>query len=188
MTRETEKPNDSTEVTELETAAGISLDQIIDSSAQKNYSKPERYFGVSTALLQYDSAHKVFFIEHPFDKGNTIPVFKSLVALVPNDAGQEILVSFDKGLLEYPVITGKIQQLSHEPCELQVDMSATSNIDLNLDQKDKLVFKAEQEIVLQCGKSSITLTKAGKILIRGTYVLSRSSGVNKIKGGSVQLN
>jgi hypothetical protein len=42
--------------------------------------------------------------------------------------------------------------------------------------------------VLRCGKASITLTSAGKVLIRGTYVLSRSSGVNKIKGGSIQLN
>ena len=28
----------------------------------------------------------------------------------------------------------------------------------------------------------------GKVLIRGTYLLSRSSGVNRIKGGSVQIN
>ncbi|MEP7119602.1 MAG: hypothetical protein ABJE95_01785, partial [Byssovorax sp.] len=36
--------------------------------------------------------------------------------------------------------------------------------------------------------SSITLTRAGKILIRGAYVLTRSSGVNRIQGGSVQIN
>jgi hypothetical protein len=42
--------------------------------------------------------------------------------------------------------------------------------------------------VLRCGQASVTLTKAGKVLIRGTYVSSRSSGVNRIKGGSVQLN
>ena len=43
-------------------------------------------------------------------------------------------------------------------------------------------------MVLRCGKASITLTKAGKVLIEGSYVLSRSTGVNRIKGGSVQLN
>ncbi|SRR6266852_5262885 len=53
---------------------------------------------------------------------------------------------------------------------------------------ERLVFTADQEIVLKCGEASLTLTKAGKILIRGTYVLSRSSGVNRIKGGSVQIN
>ena len=33
-----------------------------------------------------------------------------------------------------------------------------------------------------------TLTRAGKILIRGAYLLARSSGVNRIQGGSVQIN
>jgi hypothetical protein len=42
--------------------------------------------------------------------------------------------------------------------------------------------------VLRCGKASITLTKAGKVLVQGTYVSHRSSGVIRIKGGAVQLN
>ena len=49
----------------------------------------------------------------------------------------------------------------------------------------KIAFIAKEEIVLRCGKSSITLTKAGKVIIRGAYLLNRSSGVNRIKGGSV---
>lgn len=53
---------------------------------------------------------------------------------------------------------------------------------------ERIELVAEQEIVLRCGDASITLTKAGKIVLRGAYVLSRSSGVNKIKGGSVQIN
>lgn len=53
---------------------------------------------------------------------------------------------------------------------------------------ERLVLTAEREIVLQVGKASITLTQAGKIILRGTYVLSRSSGVNRIKGGSVEIN
>ena len=44
------------------------------------------------------------------------------------------------------------------------------------------------EIELRCGKASLILTRAGKVLIRGAYLLSRSSGVNRIKGGSVQIN
>lgn len=46
----------------------------------------------------------------------------------------------------------------------------------------------QEEVTLRCGKASITLTKAGKIILRGAYVLSRSSGVNRIKGASVQIN
>ena len=53
---------------------------------------------------------------------------------------------------------------------------------------ETLRLSAEKEIVLHCGKASICLTRAGKILIRGAYLLNRSTGVNRIKGGSVQIN
>jgi hypothetical protein len=53
---------------------------------------------------------------------------------------------------------------------------------------ERMIVSAKEQVVLRCGKASITLTKAGKVLIQGSYVLSRSSGVNRIKGGSVQLN
>ncbi len=53
---------------------------------------------------------------------------------------------------------------------------------------ERLEFSAEREIVLRCGKASITLTRAGKVIIRGAYLSSRSTGVNRIKGGSVQIN
>ena len=52
----------------------------------------------------------------------------------------------------------------------------------------RVTIEGAEEITLKCGKASITLTKAGKILIRGTYLSNRSSGVNRILGGSVQIN
>jgi hypothetical protein len=59
--------------------------------------------------------------------------------------------------------------------------------DVKIDGR-RVTFEAKEEIVLRCGKASITLTRAGKVLIRGAYLLNRSSGVNRIKGGSVQIN
>jgi hypothetical protein len=53
---------------------------------------------------------------------------------------------------------------------------------------ERLLLTAGKEIVLRCGNASLTLTRAGKVLIEGAYVLTRSSGVNRIKGGSVQIN
>ena len=47
---------------------------------------------------------------------------------------------------------------------------------------------AKKQLVLRCGQASITLTEAGKVLIQGSYVSSRSSGINRVKGGSVQIN
>jgi hypothetical protein len=42
--------------------------------------------------------------------------------------------------------------------------------------------------VLRCGKTSITRTKAGKVVIEGTYLSNKSTRANRIKGGSIQLN
>jgi Domain of unknown function (DUF6484) len=53
---------------------------------------------------------------------------------------------------------------------------------------ERLELTADREIVLRCGSASFTLTRSGKVLIRGAYVSSHSSGVNRIKGGSVQIN
>jgi hypothetical protein len=52
----------------------------------------------------------------------------------------------------------------------------------------RLVLEGKEQITLRCGKATITLTRAGKILIRGAYLSSRSSGVNRVLGGSVQIN
>ena len=78
------------------------------------------------------------------------------------------------------MIIGRI----HHPI---LDTSQHTSVNAAVDN-ERLVLTADKEIVLRCGKASITLTRAGKILIRGAYLLSRSSGVNRIKGGSVQLN
>jgi hypothetical protein len=53
---------------------------------------------------------------------------------------------------------------------------------------EKLVLEARREITLRCGKASIHLTADGRVTIRGTQVLSRSEGPNRVQGASVQLN
>ena len=93
---------------------------------------------------------------------------------------------FEGGDLQRPMLIGLIQN----PLDLVTTQEATSGermVEAKLDG-ERLVLTADQEIVLQCGKDSITLTRAGKVLLRGAYLSSRSSGVNRIKGGSVQIN
>ena len=53
---------------------------------------------------------------------------------------------------------------------------------------DRVEISAEREVVLSCGEASVTLTRAGKVIIKGNYVVSRSKGVNKIKGAAVDIN
>ena len=56
------------------------------------------------------------------------------------------------------------------------------------DAHDAIRVAAEKELVLECGESSISLRRDGKISIKGRSILSRSKGVHKIQGGSVRIN
>lgn len=54
--------------------------------------------------------------------------------------------------------------------------------------EDRVTITAAREIVFQCGRASIVLTRAGKVLVRGAYLSLRSSGMHRITGASVQIN
>jgi hypothetical protein len=54
--------------------------------------------------------------------------------------------------------------------------------------EERLTLSHAREIVLQCGRASIVLTRAGKVLVRGAYLSLRSSGMQRITGASVQIN
>jgi hypothetical protein len=81
-----------------------------------------------------------------------------------------------------PIVLGVLRALdpNHLPAQ-------PGNVEVDVDGRRMLV-SAKEQLVLRCGRATITLTKAGKVLIEGTYISSRSSGVQRIKGGSIQLN
>jgi len=104
-----------------------------------------------------------------------------------HDIGKDVALAFEAGDPYRPIILGFIahpRPVSKGDALNKVDdINPTVHID-----GERVTFFAEKEIVLKCGKASITLTKSGKVLLRGAYLSSRSSGVNRIKGGSVQIN
>ncbi|WP_224368420.1 DUF6484 domain-containing protein [Hyalangium versicolor] len=53
---------------------------------------------------------------------------------------------------------------------------------------ERIILTGEKEIELRCGDASISLSRNGKIVIRGAYVETRAKGTNRIKGGAVQIN
>jgi hypothetical protein len=119
---------------------------------------------------------------------STDPVAALTVVALDNQAvGRTVALQFEGGDPARPVILGLLQSPAQNMQPKASTAGEARSVDVELDGK-RLVFTAEKEIVLRCGKSSITLTRAGKVLIRGAYLLSRSSGVNRIKGGSVQIN
>lgn len=107
-------------------------------------------------------------------------VARSTVALRRAHVGRPVVLLFENGEPRLPLIVGVIE----DPFMLlEVARPATVVAD-----GERQIIEAEREIVLRCGEASITLTRAGKVVIQGRYVLSRSSGINRIKGAAVDIN
>jgi hypothetical protein len=129
-------------------------------------------------LVEIDARGRVF-VDHPKNPGTGGLLAQTNVEVGPEDVGAPVTLLFEEGDARRPIIIARIWQRPSEP--------GRHNAAVKVDG-ERLEITGEREIVLRCGKASITLTRAGKVLIRGTYLLLSSSGANKIKGASVHLN
>jgi hypothetical protein len=114
---------------------------------------------------------------------------RTMIPVSRSDVGREAVLAFESGDPSRPIILGLLAP-PHDVTTQEPNIESiktTSPIDVTADG-ERLVLSAEREIELRCGKASITLTRAGKVIIRGSYVLSRSTGANCVKGASIQLN
>jgi hypothetical protein len=107
---------------------------------------------------------------------------RTVVDLHGAHIGHGVVMQFEEGDPSRPIVMGVLRggpgwPLPERPAQVEVDADG-----------QRLLVSAREQLVLRCGKASITLTKAGKVLVEGSYLLSRSTGVNRVKGGSVQLN
>jgi hypothetical protein len=97
---------------------------------------------------------------------------------------QAVLLLFEEGDPGRPIVAGLLHDQvpaappapAHEP---KVEVEADGR---------RVEVEAADELVLRCGEASIVLRRNGRVVIRGTYVETRSKGVNRIKGGSVLIN
>ena len=159
-------------------------------------------------LVAFDG-HGKPLVSHPLiNHAKPIEAITTL-SLTHQHIGRQAALMFINGALDQPIIMGLIHSplfalldnlaietpsievspdidLFSEPLD-KIQKSKDTSETLQVDGK-RIVIQGQEEITLSCGEASITLTKAGKILLRGTYLQSRSSGVNRILGGAVQIN
>lgn len=98
---------------------------------------------------------------------NNNPRLPIIVGLVPPDPGAVLLGT----LLHAPAAP----PVPAKPTEARVDGK-------------RVVLEGDQEVVLRCGDASITLRRDGKLILRGAYVETTATGLNRIRGGSVKIN
>ena len=137
----------------------------------------------------------------------------STISIAKNQIGRQVALLFLEGEITRPVVMGIIHSPLHalldsyrenaslqSPVDEKSGQRGVENVSgteiagrTDSDQKvfvdgKRVEIEGREQVVLKCGESSITLTRAGKVMIRGKYILNRSSGVNRILGGSVQVN
>jgi hypothetical protein len=118
----------------------------------------------------------------PGQAGTAAVAARSTVDLHGAHIGRHVALMFEGADGTRPIVMGVLREGARWPLEERPGAVAVDA------DGERLLVTAREQLVLRCGKASITLTKAGKVVIDGAYVSSRSSGVNRIKGGSIQLN
>jgi hypothetical protein len=146
--------------------------------------EPTTVPGAATARLHgFDLEERPLLADLP-GLPHDIVAARTTIALLREQIGATVVVLFDKADLRSPIVVGVLQESLARG--RAVDVSA-SLVSAQVDDQ-RVVLSAEREIVLRCGEASITLTRAGKVIIKGAYILSRASGYNKIKGAAVDIN
>lgn len=136
-----------------------------------------RIDGVVIGVLMGFAEDGAPLVVYPGNPAEAAVAARTTAVLAPDDVGREVALLFEGGDAARPLVVGRLVRPEAMPAQVVRDGI-----------EEVLQLAAEREIVLRCGKASITLTRAGKVLIRGEYIFSRSTGVNKLKGGSIQLN
>ena len=149
-------------------------------SQQLSDQSPPRLDGVVIGMLVGLNEQRQPLVAFPGNPRSGGAIAKSTIQFDIRDVGFEVALLFENGDPLLPMVIGRIQNPGHKSM-------ASPRITADVDD-ERVILEANREIVLKCGKASITLTRSGKIILRGNYLLSRSSGVNRIKGGSVQIN
>lgn len=96
---------------------------------------------------------------------------RALVGFMEGDEGRPVLL----GLLEAPPANALMP--AKQGAELPGEKAPRT-----------LRLEGQEEVVIECGKAKIQLRADGTVMVLGERVLSRSKGVNRIKGGAVQIN
>lgn len=108
---------------------------------------------------------------------------RAFTAIAASAVGREVALMFEAGDPARPLVMGVVESFSAPLPAVPTEAVTEAFVD-----GERVVLEAERELVLRCGKASITLTRAGKVLIRGAYVSSHATGTQRIRGGTVEIN
>lgn len=98
------------------------------------------------------------------------PIHARLATTKELNVGEQVLLVFENGNAKLPIVVGALRA------------------GLDRARPSSLALEATSEITITCGKSSIMLRNDGRIVVKGTELVSRASRTNKIRGSAVEIN
>ena len=167
----------------VEEESGGELLRLLKESGSAKAPQTAQQVGVVIGeLIGMTNEGRTPLVLYPGQPGTAALFARTVVDLHDPHIGRQVVMMFEAGDPAKPIVLGVLREgegwpLDEKPNQVEVDADG-----------ERMLVTAKEQIILRCGKASITLTRAGKVLIKGSYLLSRSAGVNRIKGGSVQLN
>jgi uncharacterized protein YjlB len=143
---------------------------------------PVRIDGIVVGtLVGFADAGATPLVTYREQPGTAAIAARSTVDLQGSHIGKQTVLMFEHGDPHRPIVVGCLRN------ENAAGLPSSEQVHVEADGQ-RLVVSATDRIVLRCGKASITLTTEGKVLIQGAYVSHQSSGVLRLKGGSVHIN
>lgn len=107
---------------------------------------------------------------------------RTTVDLLPHHMGLDVLLAFDGNDLRRPIVTGLLRGQRGWPAP-----DGLAQVGVEADGQ-RLTITAQDQLVLRCGRSSVTLSANGRLELHADVIVSHARGVNRVRGGSVQLN
>ncbi|MCY1034024.1 DUF6484 domain-containing protein [Corallococcus sp. BB11-1] len=101
---------------------------------------------------------------------------------------QEAVLLFAGGDPSRPLLMGLLQPERLTPLiDALLDTPPAAPKEVHLDGR-RVVLEGREEVVLRCGKASLTLRRNGQVVLRGVNIRTEADEVQRIKGGKVQIN
>lgn len=158
------------------------LRPLVDGRASKSLTNAVPTAVLVGTLVGLAEEGQVPLVIYEGQPGTAALAARSVVDLHGAHIGKPVVLLLEANDPSRPIVMGVVRQGVAWPSN-----SAAGRVDVDADG-ERLIVAAKEQVVLRCGKASITLTKSGKVRIEGTYVVTHSSGVNRIKGGAVRIN
>ena len=149
----------------------------VGADGERSTSEPTPFHGAVVGSI-VGFVDGVLLVTYSGQLGSDAVPCRTTVNVDSSSVGRQALLMFEQGDTRLPILVGCLRD----------GLSASAPaVDVKADG-ETITVTAKEQIVLRCGRASITLTKAGKVILQGEYISQRSMGVVRIKGGSVEIN